>query len=211
MINDDWINRWNENRIGFHSLEYNKYLVKYFNDFSDSKSDVLVPLCGKSLDLLYLSKKVNKVIGAELSQKAIDSFIDENNLKYEKDSNGDFDIYKINNIDSFVGDFFNLDIKSNNRLDIFDRASLVALNKEQRIQYAKKIKTILTGKMLLITLEYPKDEKKGPPFSVSKDEVYSLYGDDFKIELLESIDLKNTNDKLNSLSTAFERVFLIYP
>ena len=209
MINQDWLNRWKENRIGFHNLEYNQYLIKYFDVFSDAKSDVLLPLCGKSLDLLYLGDKVNKVIGVELSTKAINDFIEENNLQYKKKENKYFDFYKINNIDFFVGDFFNLDIKNDNRLDIFDRASLVALNPEQRIKYSEKIKTILNGKMLLITLEYPENEKKGPPFSVSEKEIYSLYGDTFDITLLESIDLKTTNDRLGSLSSAYEKVFLI--
>ena len=209
MINEDWVNRWDENRIGFHSLEYNKYLIKYFDRFSDSGSDVLLPLCGKSLDLLYLRDKVSKVIGVELSSKAIGSFIQENNLTYEKKENKYFDFYKIDNIDFFVGDFFNLEIKSDNRLDIFDRASLVALNAEQRVQYSEKIKTILSGKMLLVTLEYPENEKKGPPFSVLEEEVYSLYEDTFDITLLESIDLKQTDDRLGSLSFAYEKVFLI--
>lgn len=209
MINEDWVNRWDENRIGFHSLEYNEYLIKYFDRFSDGGSDVLLPLCGKSLDLLYLRDKVSKVIGVELSSKAVSSFIQENNLAYEKKENKYFDFYKIDNIDFFVGDFFNLEIKSDNRLDIFDRASLVALNAEQRVQYSKKIKTILSGKMLLVTLEYPENEKKGPPFSVLEEEVYSLYEDTFDITLLESIDLKQTDDRLGSLSFAYEKVFLI--
>jgi thiopurine S-methyltransferase len=210
VINQDWINRWDENRIGFHSLEYNKYLIKYFDKFSKSSSNIFLPLCGKSLDLLYLCDKVNKVIGVELSQKAINSFIKENNLKYKKETNKYFDIYRINNIDFYLGDFFNINIQSNDRLDIFDRASLVALNKKQRIKYTQKIKTILNGKMLLVTLEYPENEKKGPPFSVTKEEVYNLYSKDFNVDLLESINLKTTNDKLGSLSSAYERVFLIY-
>lgn len=205
MINQNWLDRWEVGNIGFHRLDYNEYLVKYFDRFSGNSSDVLVPLCGKSLDLLYLAKKVNKVIGSEISKKAFDSFVIENNLKYKKENN----LYKINNIDYFVDDFFNLNIQSNDRLDIFDRASFVALTTQQRIKYANKIKAILNGKMLLITLEYPENEKKGPPFSVSQEEVYNLYGDTFNIELLESIDLKTTNDRLNALSFAFEKVFLI--
>ncbi len=208
MINEDWIDRWDRDNIGFHRLEYNEYLIKYFDKFSEPENDVLVPLCGKSLDLLYLRDKVNKVIGVELSSKAINSFIEENNLQYEKKENKYFDFYKIDNIDFFVGDFFNLDIKSDNKVDIFDRASLVALTSEQRIKYSEKIKTILSGKMLLVTLEYPENEKKGPPFSVSEKEVYSLYKN-FNITLLETIDLKKTDDRLGSLSFAFEKVFLI--
>jgi thiopurine S-methyltransferase len=42
---------------------------------------------------------------------------------------------------------------------------------------------------LLVTLEYPQDEKNGPPFSVQPDEVESLYSQEWRLQLLERRDI----------------------
>jgi thiopurine S-methyltransferase len=42
---------------------------------------------------------------------------------------------------------------------------------------------------LLITLEYPQNEKAGPPFSVCETEIRALFGTSWKIELLERRDI----------------------
>lgn len=210
-MNEDWEKRWNENRIGFHKNKINEYLEKYIEHLGQEGDDVFVPLCGKSLDMIYLSKHFKKVIGVELAQKAITSFISENNLPFTYIQLDKLDIYSMNNIDFYLGDIFDYDYDGANKINIFDRASLVAFDKETRIKYSQKIIKILSGNMLLITLEYPQNEKKGPPFSVPEKEVYELYGKDCDIKLLETINLNDTNDKLASLSSSCEKVFLISP
>src|SRR3546814_11078348 len=42
---------------------------------------------------------------------------------------------------------------------------------------------------LLVTLEYPPDEKAGPPFPVDAAEVERLYGRDWEVEQLERRDI----------------------
>lgn len=56
----DWLKRWDENRIGFHQSNINPYLQKYFDVFSSSENNIFVPLCGKSLDMIWLSSKAKK-------------------------------------------------------------------------------------------------------------------------------------------------------
>ena len=45
-----------------------------------SDAPVFVPLCGKSLDMVWLAQQGHRVIGAELSQRAIDDFFAERGL-----------------------------------------------------------------------------------------------------------------------------------
>ena len=205
----DWLKRWDENRIGFHQSNINPYLQKYFDVFSSSENNIFVPLCGKSLDMIWLSSKAKKIIGVEIAHKAIDGFMKENNLVANMEQKEKLTLYKINNIDFFVGDFFDLKEELPTQIDIFDSASLVAFNKQAREKYSKRIIQILNNKMLLITLEYSEKEKQGPPFNVSEDEVYKLYGNDCNIKLLETLNLKDTKDRLNTLSYAYEKIYLI--
>ncbi len=83
-------------------------------------------------------------------------------------------------VDILCGDFFAL--KNEHLYDIsavYDRAALVALASEMRKKYVKKMLTLLPEKvsMLLLTLDYDENEKQGPPFSVTEQEVYRLYGE----------------------------------
>ena len=77
MDKNFWLKKWKTNEIGFHQLEINKFLFKHIDIFRQIDIDVsscFVPLCGKSSDLLYLSKYFDEVIGAELAEKAVNDF-----------------------------------------------------------------------------------------------------------------------------------------
>ena len=86
MEKEFWFNRWQENKIGFHMSKVNPALEKFENKIflNNSKNDlnVFLPMCGKTLDLIWFSKKVKAVYGVELSKKAILDFFKENNLEY---------------------------------------------------------------------------------------------------------------------------------
>ncbi|CAB4033218.1 thiopurine S-methyltransferase-like, partial [Paramuricea clavata] len=60
-------------------------LTENIEFLTDSKQNrrVLVPFCGKTLDLLWLVKQGHTVIGIEAVQKAIEDFFKENNISYE--------------------------------------------------------------------------------------------------------------------------------
>ena len=56
---DFWLERWNNNQIGFHQPQVNPYLIYFYGEKGPSpeqreKLKVFVPLCGKSKDLLWL-------------------------------------------------------------------------------------------------------------------------------------------------------------
>lgn len=67
--------KWESNQIGFHLPEVNPYLQRHWSQLTlPTQARVLVPLCGKSLDLLWLAGRGHPVLGVELSQKAIEDF-----------------------------------------------------------------------------------------------------------------------------------------
>lgn len=181
-----WRNRWNKNEIGFHQSDYEPLLVKYFPKLSPTT--VLVPLCGKTKDMLYLTQQGHRVIGVELSEMACEAFFQENQIEYRIEKLDSFNVYRSKSIDIFCGDFFQLQSKHVTDVTfVFDRAALIALPPELRQRYTSHLKSIFQGRLpqiLLIVIAYKQEEMKGPPFSVPDSEVKSLYQPQFKIETL---------------------------
>lgn len=188
-----WLDRWKQNRIGFHESTVNPYLCKYLPEFSlPPGACIFLPLCGKALDIAWIAGQGYEVIGIELSQIAIEAFFDENGLDYERFDTDRFGIYKSGNISLLQGDFFDL---SNDDLGacslVYDRAALIALSESQRPRYYDHMLSIVpaVSNMLLITLDYDQGEMEGPPFGVRAEEIYRYYSDAFSIALLESHDI----------------------
>ena len=79
----DWHQHWSRpGTPGFHENRVNKYLQKYLGLFRLSAGDrVFVPLCGKAVDLLWLSQQGFYVTGVELSEKAVREFFAESKLE----------------------------------------------------------------------------------------------------------------------------------
>lgn len=80
-----WRSRWAEGRIAFHQTRVNARLVEHWPAL-DLAADaaVFVPLCGKSLDMLWLHGRGHPLLGVELSDKAVRAFFDENALPFER-------------------------------------------------------------------------------------------------------------------------------
>ena len=85
MEPDFWKARWAEDRIGWHQADGNVNLREYWRG---SCRRVLVPLCGKSPDLLWLADRGHDVVGIEISEIAVAAFFDENALAYTVDDAG---------------------------------------------------------------------------------------------------------------------------
>lgn len=175
MTPDYWLERWRLGRIGFHEAEVNPLLVRHQRALSDAVR-VLVPLCGKSVDLEWLAVHGFEVVGVELSELAAQAFFAERGFTPERRERGRFIEYRHGPVTILVGDFFET---SPDELDYFDaaydRAAMIALPEELRRRYAAHLPTLLApkAKLLLITLYY--DAEGGPPFSVSPEEVQASY------------------------------------
>ena len=207
-----WLDRWNEGKIGFHKDDYHEKLIQYFPEFeSNNGQRVLVPLCGKTKDMLWLHQSNLYVHGVELCEQAVEAFFGENNLETpKKTQDADFDHYTHENIVISKGDFFKLGAGDSYDY-IYDRASLVALPASMRDQYAQVITTVLKkgGKYLLITFEYDQSQMDGPPFSIDANEVHRLYEDHFTIELKESEQEIKEGPKLQGLDSFKQKVYIL--
>jgi thiopurine S-methyltransferase len=175
MKSDYWLERWRESRIGFHRADVNPALVEHHHVLSDSIR-VLVPLCGKSVDLEWLAVQGHEVVGVELSELAARAFFEERGFAPERRELGDFVAYQHATVTILVGDFFALRADPRGSFDAaYDRAAMIALPDDVRARYVAHLPTLLApkAKLLLVTLHY--DAAGGPPFSVSPAEVLASY------------------------------------
>ena len=188
--NQHWLDRWQEDRIGFHEASVNRHLQNWFPSLAPAAgSNVFLPLCGKALDILWCAQQGYEVIGIELSQIAIEAFFEESSIAFERSGSERFEIYRAEHITLLQGDFFDLtgDDLQDCRL-VYDRAALIAMQGDSRLRYYDHMLSILPQScgMLLISLEYDQQEMQGPPFSVPTDEILQHYHEQFSIKILET-------------------------
>lgn len=198
MHEDFWQERWARNEIGFHLHEVNPYLQRHWPDLGlAAGAQVLVPLCGKSLDMAWLAGQGYRVLGVELAESAVVAFFAEQELTPEVDQYGAFRRYRAGAVELLCGDFFALqaaDVADCSGL--YDRAALIALPEGMRERYAAHLAAILPSGCsgLLVTLDYPQAEMSGPPFAVDEALVAQLLTEQqWACELLEQTDVLGQN------------------
>jgi thiopurine S-methyltransferase len=173
-----------------------------------------VPLCGKSLDLGWLVEQGHDVVGVELSEQAVsDLFVDLGRHPVIS-TKGACEAWRSESLEILVGDIFELDPSLIGPFDgVWDRAALVALNKTDRARYVPWILHLLKsgGRGLLSTLSYDQTQMKGPPFSVTADEVDSLYHAAWTLEQLERVDVAQRSPLFieAGIDQAYEETWLI--
>ncbi|MES9960955.1 MAG: thiopurine S-methyltransferase [Sedimenticola sp.] len=208
-----WHQRWARGEIGFHQKEISTHLRSFWpSDVLPPGGQVFVPLCGKSLDMLWLRAEGYKVIGIEISAVAVEAFFRESNLEPTRNQQGEFVRWEVDGLVILQGDFFHLGTEELAGVSaVYDRASLVALPREMRSAYARHLEEVLPAgaTTLLVTLDYPQDEMQGPPFSVDEQEVRALYGERHEIVNCYELDVLEENPRFRErgLSRMVERVF----
>jgi thiopurine S-methyltransferase len=190
---DFWHARWQANQTGFHQNEINPYLVRYWPSLQLApQSRVFVPLCGKTLDMIWLLDQGYAIVGNEISQLAVEAFFSENRLTPEIRQETGFTRWSCDRIEILCGDFFRLALADIGRIDaLYDRAALIALTPAQRARYAARVTLMLQPQTpgLLITLDYEQQKMQGPPFAVATAEVNDLYEEGFSVEQLAHTDV----------------------
>lgn len=193
MNPDFWHDRWHEGRIGFHQETVTPWLPKLWPTLAlPVGSRVFVPLAGKSLDLLWLRAQGHRVLGVELSRLAVEQFFAEHGLTPTTRESRHGTHYAHDGIELICGDAFALDAEALAGCSaVFDRAALIALPPALRQRYVGELYAQLPSgcRGLLVTLEYPQEQKGGPPFSVDEAEVRALYEPDWTVSVLERADI----------------------
>jgi len=196
MKHDFWHQKWAEGKIGFHQGGINPYLKSYWQRLNlEGEETVFVPLCGKSLDMLWLRDQGHSVTGVELNASACKSFFQENEIQPESEQFDSFRALTADRVQLLCGDFFALTPRHlDNVAAVYDRAALIALPPEMRQRYASQLIDILPFgvKMLLVTLEF--EGADGPPFSVAAAEVNTLFKKAFAIECLDRVQPDDPRD-----------------
>lgn len=188
-MNNVWIRRWQEGRIGWHESAGNADLRAAWPTLP-AGTRVLVPLCGKALDLLWLAKRGLDVSGVELSEIAIRDFFAENEITFTLSKEQHFDRYTAQDLSLtlYRGDFFNFQAP---RFDaLYDRGALITMPIEQRRLYVGHVNALLQpgACKMIITLEYDQDVVAGPPFSTRADEVGQYWDDLICVKRRDDID-----------------------
>jgi thiopurine S-methyltransferase len=216
MTPEFWHQRWLAGQIGFHQQEIHVYLKRYWPRLALAGGErVFVPLCGKSLDMLWLAEQGFRVVGVELSEKAVRDFFEENRLQAVRSTEGALVRWRCDEIELLQGDFFHLapevlgDFQA-----IYDRASLIALPPKMRVDYMRQLAVLCPTRArgLLVTLEYDQTCMDGPPFSVAREEVERLLASEFAHTELEGVDILGDEERFRKrgLNRLIERAYLFH-
>jgi thiopurine S-methyltransferase len=211
MDHDFWNQRWQAGQIGFHAPEAHWALATHWPELGHRVDQpVLVPLCGKSLDMRWLAERGHPVTGIELNPSAVSDFFREWQ-RQPKSLNRDSSQLRgleAGGVRLWQGDFFAFQAERRYP-SFYDRAALIALPPAMRSDYARKLRTCLedaaTG--LLVTLEYEQNLKDGPPFSVLFEEVDTMPG--FAAVPLERRDVLADSPKFrqSGIGSLYETVY----
>ena len=175
---------------------------------------VLVPLCGKSLDMGWIIKRRLRVLGIELSAIAIEAFFDTQKVIPTRQAHRNFIRWQHKDCEIWCGDIFDLRLKDMRTIKlIYDCMALTAMPAKTREQYVAHFTRILpkTSPILLLTTETP-DEQVANSVSTIDSEVHSLYQKDYQIALLHGkncfkIDPEYPEDSPRHLE---EKVYLMH-
>lgn len=191
-----WQNRWQENRIGFNQSAVNPLLIKYWSTLNlPADSRIFVPLCGKSIDMVWLATQGYDVVGVELVESAVQAFFNEQNIEptvFQHAENPAIICYQGKllgqKVELWVADIFALTSEDTGKIKaVYDKAALIALPADMRSNYSEQISEISgNAPQLLITLNYDQSKKDGPPFSINHEQVQQYYGSHYQIAELTS-------------------------
>ena len=127
-------------------------------------------------------------------ESAVQEFFNEQNIAYtitEHDKHPNIKYYQgqllEQTITLWVADIFTLSSENIGHVDaVYDRAALIAMPTELRTQYSQQVINLSqNAPQLLLTLHYNQNERAGPPFSISQEQVQQYYGNDYQMNKLE--------------------------
>lgn len=184
-----WRERWHEGRIGFHRLDANPMLERFWPMMDLGSGRVLVPLCGKSVDLDWLLGRGHEVVGVEFVEAAVSAYFSERSLSPVRTEVDGFPRFEHGAITLLVADFFRVPPNVTGRVDaVYDRAAWVAIAPTDRPRYVQQIRTLARPGARVLLLNFEHDLGDGPPFSIPRDELRAHWSG-FALQELYSHDI----------------------
>lgn len=199
MGREFWLTRWAKKQIGFHQGSYNRALIEYWPTLGVSgRAAVLVPLCGKSLDMRWLEAAGHAVYGVDFSAAAIAEYFAEGGETPQRDQAYYLLRFKGAGSTLYAGDFFDIAASDLPKVrGVYDRGALGALPAAMRARYADHLQRVVPddAHILLLTLEFDQDKVEGPPFSVTESEINELFSGRCRVTKLESAQIGDLPQK----------------
>ena len=175
-----WSEKWSEGQIGFHEGAPNDLLVAHVDvlERDRGKLRVLAPLAGKAEDLGWLAARGHEVVGVEFVAQAIEEFFAARGVAAQRNALGGFAAFTGGGVTMVLADFFRLTHEAIGRFDaIYDRAGLVAIDVSMRARYVEVCRSLCNAdaRVLLVALAYDQSKAHGPPWSLDRAMVQSLW------------------------------------
>lgn len=182
-----WLQCWRDHRTEFTQIATNPLLIRFWPSLNLAKgSRVFVPLCGRSLDMLWLAQQGHDVIGVEISPIAVRAFFKDNKLTATRRKLGQFTLWQHGRLQILCGDYFALTKNLLGRIDtVYDHAALTALPEDLRHAYVANLSRIVPNNapIFLLTTE-DTDSCASPSLALGIDnEINALYAESFAITL----------------------------
>jgi thiopurine S-methyltransferase len=186
---DFWGEKWAQPTQGFQQEVPNENMVKYFEALNLQGKSILVPLCGSTVDMIWLHERGAEIVGVEFVESAVQKFFADLEVEAEITSQDTYKLYQYENYNIYVMDFFEFFTTGIHAVDyVYDRASLVALKYDLKVKYAEVMNQLeVNEKYFLIGYTYDQSLREGPPFSTPALEIEKLLYT-FHVEHLSSHD-----------------------
>lgn len=215
--NNLWLSLWRNRDTEFHQRKVNPLLTRFWTGLNlPRRSRILVPLCGKSLDMIWLAQQGHEVIGVELSPVAIKAFFNENHIKPSRKRAGPLTLWEHGKLSIYCGDLFQLTPDQLGPIDaIYDRAALTALPPELRGAYIEHLQH-LTGKqspVLLLTTEDQLENESDQSFQGIDPELSLLCATRYRINLqhFETASPHHEKTAMKADTYALNKVYRLTP
>lgn len=218
MTNRDnllWQQCWRDRQSDFHQAPVNSLLTRFWSGLEVGKGGrVFVPLCGMSLDMIWLAEQGHEVIGVELSPTAVRAFFRENHLEPVRTRVGGFDRWQNGKLSILCGDYFSLTRKDLGQIDaVYDHASLTALAEGIRGHYVAQLRSLIPDacKIFLLTIEDAQEWEAPDQALGAAEEIGSLYSIDFDFGLIhvEGNCETDSSSPDQPLERAFHKIYLM--
>jgi thiopurine S-methyltransferase len=211
-----WKKRWAEGQTSFHKEEPHPALLTHEPRLTGgTPSRVLVPLCGKSVDLRWLAARGHSVVGVDLARVALEAFFHESGVTPTPVDLGGHPALTAGTITLVEADLFELDPGALGPFDaVWDRAAIIALPPDLSRPYAQQVRAMMKpgARALVVALEYEPTAMNGPPFAITREAVQSAWAP-ARVTLLEDTDALAESPRFRErgLTWMREPVLLVEP
>ena len=211
----DWHESWAEGCTGFHRPDVHPQLQAHAGRWlGEGPAKILVPLCGKTVDIGWFLSEGHEVVGVELVPQAVAALHAGLERTPETRPWGRLVAHESPGLTILEGNL--LDLQAAHLAGIThvsDPAAILALPPVDRIRYAALLQQHLSPgtQTLLVSFFYDQAHMDGPPYSVPPAELRQLFTPCAAIEALGPAEERIEGSKFveRGLDSFMEQVFLL--